>query len=911
MIAAIPIKHADARAHTVSSVCCYCGTGCGVRVQASGDQVLSVTGDPDHPSNQGRLCSKGRTLADTVRRDAARVREAEWRPRRDAARAPLALDDALELAAERLAGTIRRHGPHAVGFYLSGQLLTEDYAVFNKLARALVGTNNIDTNSRLCMSSAVSGYKRTLGADAPPACYDDLDSADLVLIAGSNMAYAHPVLFRRLEAAKAARPDMKVVVVDPRRTDTAGIADLHLAIAPGSDVALFLAMLNVMEREDLIDRGYIARHTQGFDALRARIGAYPPQVAQALCGVPASDIEQAARWFGQAGAALSMYTMGLNQSANGTAKNAALIHLHLATGQIGRPGAGPFSLTGQPNAMGGREAGGMATILPGHRDPADAAHRAEVAAAWGVPALPDTPGLPALHMFDAVLEGRVKVLWIAATNPAQSLPDQARVRQALRAAEFVIVQEAFANTETLAYADLVLPAATWPEKNGSVTNSERRISRVRAAIAPPGSAQPDWRLACGVARRLAARIAPHKAALFDYADEAAVFAEHAGLTAGRDLDYSAVDYAALEQGPRQWPVRGGHDTARLYADGRFPTPDGRARFIDVDHVPVADPVDGDFPLWLTTGRLRDHWHTMARTGLSATLVRHVEEPWISLHPQEMAGLGLAEDALVRVRSRRGAVVLPARADEGLEPGRAFLPMHWGSGFMAGDGVNALTPPACDPVSHQPELKHSAVDVAAAPLPWQAMAWLRGDAAALRQALAPWLARFPYAVLLPSALGGGGLRLRLAAEAAPAADVLDALARALRLDRPAAAFDDPARGVLRRAGLDDARRPDAFLLAGDTRAQAGMLAWADGGEAPAGLARLLMGRGGAAKRARTVCACMGVTDAAIESGIAAGLDLAGLKTQLGCGTGCGSCVPEIRDMLRRRRPVLAQASGLAT
>ena len=901
MNAGVPIVQAPAgdEDRTVSSVCCYCGTGCGVRVQARGDQVLSVVGDPDHPSSRGMLCSKGRALADTVRRDAARVRQAEWRPRRDAARAPLALDDALDLAAERLADAIRRHGPDAVGFYLSGQLLTEDYAAFNKLARALVGTNNIDTNSRLCMSSAVSGYRKTLGADAPPACYDDLDRADVVLIAGSNMAYAHPVLYRRLAAAKAARPDMKIVVVDPRRTDTADIADLHLAIAPGSDVALFHAMLNVMVRENLIDRDYIARHTEGFEALEARIAAYPAQAAQALCGVPAGAIEQAARWFGQAGAALSLYTMGLNQSASGTAKNAALIHLHLATGQIGRPGAGPFSLTGQPNAMGGREAGGMATLLPGHRDPADPAHRAEVAAAWGVEALPATPGLPALQMFDAVLEGRVKVLWIAATNPAQSLPDQARVRRALQAAEFVIVQEAFADTETLAYADLVLPAATWPEKDGSVTNSERRISRVRAAIAPPGSAQSDWRLACGVARRLAARIAPRKAALFDYADEAAVFAEHAGLTAGRDLDYSAVDYAALERGPRQWPVRHGLDTARLYADGRFPTPDGRARFLDIIPAPVAESVSDDFPLGLTTGRLRDHWHTMARTGLSATLVQHVEEPWISLHPHDMQVLDLADDTLVRVRSRRGGVVLPARADQGLKPGHAFLPMHWGSGFMAGDGVNALTLAARDPFSHQPELKHSAVSVAAARLAWQAMAWVRGDAAALRRAFAPWLARFPYAVLLPSALGGGGLRLRLGDETAPDAAVLEDLARALRLARPAAAFDDPARGVLRRAGLDGARRPDAFLLAGDVRAQAGMLAWADGGQSPAGLARLLMGRGGMATRSRTVCACMGVSDTAIEAGIAAGLDLAGLQAGLRCGTGCGSCLPEIRGMLQRR------------
>nr|MBF0684171.1 molybdopterin-dependent oxidoreductase [Pseudomonas sp.] len=538
----------------VSSVCCYCGTGCGVRVHTGGGRVIAVSGDESHPSSRGRLCSKGMALADTVRRDTARVLSARVRPARGQVLADVPLPQALDTVATRLAVIIRDHGPDAVGFYLSGQLLTEDYAVFNKLARGLVGTNNIDTNSRLCMSSAVTGYKQTLGADAPPACYDDLELADTVLIAGSNMAFAHPVLFRRLEAAKAARPQTRIVAVDPRRTDTTSLADLHLPILPGTDVALFHAMLNVMVWEGLVDDAYIERHTEGFAALKARVHEFTPRAAQDVCGVPAQDIITAARWFGQAGAALSLYTMGLNQSSSGTAKNAALIHLHLATGQIGKPGAGPFSLTGQPNAMGGREAGGMATLLPGHREPQNAEHRQEVAALWGVDRLPDTPGLPALDMFDAVLDGRIKALWIAATNPAQSLPDQARVRAALEKAELVIVQEAFAGTETLAYADIVLPAATWPEKDGTVTNSERRISRVRAAVPPPGDAQPDWRLACAVAQRLARHIAPGKAALFDYVDESAVFAEHARTTAGRDLDYSGLDYQVLERsGPQQWP----------------------------------------------------------------------------------------------------------------------------------------------------------------------------------------------------------------------------------------------------------------------------------------------------------------------------------------------------------------------
>lgn len=889
----------------VPSVCCYCGTGCGVRVQVRHGAVTAVRGDERHPANHGKLCSKGLALGDTVRRDGARVLSAQWREARGQLMQEIALDRALDIAADTLARAILSHGPDAVGFYLSGQLLTEDYAVFNKLARALAGTNNIDTNSRLCMSSAVSGYKRTLGADAPPACYEDLDLADTVLIAGSNMAYAHPVLFRRLEAARARRPDMKVIAVDPRRTDTTAFADLHLPIAPGSDVALFHAMLHVMVREGLVDHGYIRRHTEGFEALLARVEAFPPEEAQRICGVPAQDIIQAARWFGRADAALSLYTMGLNQSTSGTDKNAALIHLHLATGQIGKPGAGPFSLTGQPNAMGGREAGGMATLLPGHRDPASAADRAEVAALWGVDSLPGAPGVTALDMFDAVLEGRIKVLWIAATNPAQSLPDQARVRAALERAECVIVQEAFAGTETLAYADLVLPAATWPEKSGTVTNSERRISRVQAAVAPPGDAQPDWRLAQAVAQRLAGRIAPDKAARFAYRDESEVFAEHARMTAGRDLDYSALDYGVLRRdGPQQWPYRAGRGTARLYADGVFPTPSGRARFCDVGYRPPADMVTPDFPLQLTTGRLRDHWHTMARTSLARVLTQHVEEPWVSLHPEDMRRLKLEDGALARLRSRRGSVVLPARPDDGLRPGHAFLPMHWGSAFMAGQGVNALTSPAKDPVSHQPELKFSAISAEPACLAWQAAGWLQGDGAVLRVRLSPWLRRFDYAVLLP--VGAGGVRLRLAAAGRPEPALLTELADAFGLGRADVMFDDPARGKLRRVAAEHGVLR-AFLLAGDCRAQDALLSWAAGGDAPASISALLLGRIAGPARSRTVCVCNGVSEAAILAGIGSGCDLAALKSKLGCGTGCGSCVPEIQSLIARM-PAAAVTSG---
>lgn len=896
-------RQAPGGEHSVASICCYCGTGCGVRVHVRDDKVVSVQGDTSHPSSMGALCSKGTALIDTVRADQTRVLRASMRSERGAARQDVPLDTAYSHVADTFADIITRHGPDAVAFYVSGQLLTEDYAVFNKLARALIGTNNIDTNSRLCMSSAVAGYKQTLGADAPPACYEDLDHADTVIVAGSNMAYAHPVLFRRLMAAKSARTDMKIVVVDPRRTETAAAADLHLAITPGTDVALFHAMLNVMIWEDLLDRDYIDAHTTGFSKLKARVHDFTPQVAQGICGVPAADITQAARWFAQSHAALSLYTMGLNQSSAGTAKNASLIHLHLACGQIGRVGAGPFSLTGQPNAMGGREAGGMATLLPGHREPGNPEHRQEVADLWGVPSLPDTPGAPAVELFERLERGDIKAVWIVATNPAQSMPDQAQVRRALACAEFVVLQDAFAGTETARFADVVLPAATWPEKEGTVTNSERRISRVRAAIAPPGDARPDWELAINVARRLARRIAPQKADLFEYAGPADIFAEHARSTAGRDLDYSALDYARLDvEGPQQWPyVPGRSGSARLYGDGVFPTESGRARFVDVGYVPVAEAISARYPLHLTTGRLRDHWHTLARTALSPALTRHVEEPALGMHPADMARRGLVSGALIKLNSKRGALYLPAVADANLQQGHAFLPMHWGSAFMAGQGINAVTLAAVDPVSFQPELKHCAVEVIPAALPWQAVAWLRGDPALLRHALSAWLARWPYVVLLPVDVGGAGLRIRIAAAQAPASDVLNDLIADLTLTSPDVALDDPARGIFRRILLRD-EQPIAYALLGDIRAHDALAAWAAGARPQASLAHVLTGRTHTAPRDAVVCACHNVGADAIDAGIARGLRLDDLKRTLKCGTGCGACVPEIASRIGRATSV---------
>ncbi len=478
--------------HT-KSTCPYCGVGCGVIIESEGDQITGVRGDPDHPANFGRLCTKGSSLHLTASAPItrqARLLHPMRREHRGEQAVRVSWDQALGFATETFAQVIREHGPDAVGFYISGQLLTEDYYVFNKLAKGLIGTNNVDTNSRLCMSSAVAGYKMTLGADAPPNCYDDVNHAQCIFIVGSNTAWAHPILFRRIEDAKAANPQLKIVFCDPRRTDTAEIADLYLPIQPGTDVMLFHGMLHIMLWEGWVKADYIAAHTSGFEDLKATVRECTPDLVAQVCGLRKEDVYTAARLFATSAATLSLYCQGLNQSSSGAAKNAALVNLHLACAQIGKPGAGPFSLTGQPNAMGGREVGGMANLLSAHRDLGNEVHRAEVAALWGVPSVPAKPGKTAVEMFQAAADGEIKALWIACTNPAQSMPDQATVRRALERAEFVVVQEAFLTTATCDYADLLLPATTWGEKTGTVTNSERRISRVLPAVPEAGRHAP-------------------------------------------------------------------------------------------------------------------------------------------------------------------------------------------------------------------------------------------------------------------------------------------------------------------------------------------------------------------------------------------------------------------------------------
>jgi assimilatory nitrate reductase catalytic subunit len=962
VIPIVPVAPVIPAVRETKSTCPYCGVGCGVIVESQGAQITGVRGDPDHPANFGRLCSKGSTLHLTAASSITqqtRLLQPMQRATRGTAPQPVSWDDALDDAADRFAAIINQHGPDSVGFYLSGQLLTEDYYVFNKLAKGLIATNNVDTNSRLCMSSAVAGYKASLGADAPPNCYDDIGLAQTIFITGSNMAWAHPVLFRRLEDARRANPAMKLIVADPRRTETADVADLHLQLLPGTDVALYHGLLHLMLWEGLTDTAFIAAHTSGFEALRDRVREFSPQHVAQVCGLKEADIVQAARWFAgmgnagggvahAAGAArrsptLSLYCQGLNQSSSGTDKNTALINLHLASGQIGKPGAGPFSLTGQPNAMGGREVGGLANLLSAHRDLGNPWHRAEVAALWGLQggesAVPATPGKSAVEMFQAAADGEIRALWIACTNPAQSMPDQATVRRALQRCEFVVVQEAYATTATCAYADLLLPATTWGEKDGTVTNSERRISRVCPAVAAPGETRHDWAIGIDFARRLEQRLqathAPRRAdssSLFAFDDAESVWNEHRESTRGRDLDITGLSYAALDT-PQQWPLPQGatQGRARLYEDGRFATDDGRARFAAPAYRPVAEPRDARFPISLTTGRLRDQWHGMSRTGTLGRLFGHASEPCIEMHPQELTRRKWEAGDLVRVRSRRGELVLPVQPSDRVAPAQAFVAMHWGEEFVSGRsakgelmlGVNGLTTPAFCPQSKQPELKHAAVRMEGAELPWNllAAAWLpAAEVHAVRDRLRECFGDFDYAACVPFGREPAervGLLFRAAATAPVNDAVLSSIEQALGLHgAPVLRYTDPQRGQRRAMRLGkgkgkgaggDAAGLQAFMLAGDTRAQAWVLALLQDEQPAAAFGRALLESRSrpptaAAPRGRQVCNCLDVSEPNILAalGTASGsaeARLAQLQAKLKCGTECGSCLPALRTLVR--------------
>jgi len=896
------------------ATCPYCGVGCGIIIEHDGEQIKGVRGDPKHPANFGRLCTKGSTLHLTARPE-MRLLHPQLRINKSGERTRTSWGHALEVAATRFAEVIKEHGPDAVGFYISGQLLTEDYYVFNKLAKGLIGTNNIDTNSRLCMSSAVAAYKLTLGVDAPPCAYEDFDHTDCVLIAGANSAYAHPIAYRRIESAKAARPDLRIIVVDPRRTDTAAGADLHLAILPGTDIWLFNAILHVLVWDGYVDMPWVRAHTEGFEALREHVREVTPTVAAQICGVSAEDIVIAARWWGEAQTPMSLWCQGLNQSHHGTHNGTALIALSLAVGKVGKPGCGPFSLTGQPNAMGGREVGGLSNMLSAHRDLANPAHRAEVAALWGVDSVPENPGLSAVELFEAARSGKIKALWIACTNPAHSMPNQALVRDALEHCDFVVLQEAYANTETSDYADLLLPALSWGEKEGTVTNSERRITHVNAAIPGPGETRADWQIACDFARLLGEKLGYDKGAkMFAYSNPESIFLEHASSTQGRDLDITGLDYTILDaQGPQQWPFPAGatEGKTRLYANNHFETPSGKAHFVVPSPQLTAENIDARYPIHLTTGRLRDQWHGMSRTGKVARLYGHVDEPRIDLCQSDMEKRGLSEGYLVRIKSRRGEVILRAHAAEDIRSGQAFISMHWGRNTLGSSGANELTLHATDPYSKQPEFKHTAIQIAKADLPHQALfmrSALSADAAnqlAIEQAaaLAPWLKRFDYAAVFLAGREFPCLVLRIAHSQPIPSEWITELDALLALDGSnCLAYQDIRRGISKKALVEEDLLT-GLRLVGETIASDWLKNLMIERAPTAAVRRWLFAPLDTpplhqATRGRIVCNCLNVSENEILTYANAGLDLPGLQQKLRCGTSCGSCVPELKELLTR-------------
>ena len=709
------------------TLCPYCGVGCGLEVSppaqlgkatnrdSQGNPIWRVRGDKAHPSSQGMVCVKGATIAESL--DKNRLHYPMVRDSLDQEFRRVSWDEAFDLITKRIQTVRFTQGPEALCMYGSGQFQTEDYYIAQKLMKGCLGTNNFDANSRLCMSSAVAGYIQSFGSDGPPCCYDDLELTDCAFLIGTNTAECHPIVFNRLQKHHKKNRKVKMIVVDPRRTPTAEAADLHLAIRPGTDIDLLNGIAHLLMRWNYIDTMFMDDCTSNFPAYAEVIRHYSPEIVANQCGISIEDLETAARYWGKSERVLSLWSMGVNQSSEGTAKVRTIINLHLMTGQIGKPGAGPFSLTGQPNAMGGREAGGLAHLLPGYRAIKNPQHRAEVEEFWGLKPgqISPNPGLTAWDMITGLENGAVELLWIAATNPAVSMPDLERTKKALLRSPFTIYQDAYYPTETSAYAHVLLPAAQWGEKTGVMTNSERVVTLCQEFRQPPREAKADWEIFAEVGRRLGFEKE------FAFANSAEVYAEFVKLTKTRPCDMTGISHAQLQaEGATQWPhpeespnctdAINRVSNKRLYTNLRFHTPDGRARFGAYYSKGLAEPPDPDYPFVLTNGRLYGHWHTQTRTGRIEKICKMHPEPFIEIHPRDAAKLDIVDSMYVEVRSRRGKAKFPAKVTKAITPGTVFVPMHWGSLWADNAEANALTHPESCPDSLQPELKACAVQL---------------------------------------------------------------------------------------------------------------------------------------------------------------------------------------------------------
>lgn len=872
---------------SIKTTCPYCGVGCGVSASVEKDRVQTVVGDENHPANFGKLCVKGSVLHETMDHHGRLLH-----PSIDGVKVDW--DTAIDTVAQKLKTIAKQHGPDSIAFYLSGQLLTEDYYVANKLAKGFIGTSHVDTNSRLCMSSAVAGYKRAFGADAVPCNYEDLEQCDLLVLTGSNAAWTHPILYRRITKAKAENPNMKVVVIDPRRTASCDLADLHLALAPGADAFVFSGLLAYLSDKNHLNTDYINKHTQGFDEALAQAKTHSLAQVAYTSGLSEEDLLTFYRWFANTQKTISFYSMGVNQSATGTDKCNAIINCHLATGRIGKPGMGPFSITGQPNAMGGREVGGLANMLAAHMDYNEQSINT-VSEFWKTQTLSQKPGLKAVDLFDAVAKGTIKAVWIMGTNPVVSMPNAKHVQKALENCELVIVSDCIANTDTTATANVLLPARGWGEKSGTVTNSERRISRQRQLVSPVGEAKADWWIMSQVGKAMGFKEA------FDFSSPRDVFVEHAKLSGFQNTgtrpfnisglsELSKLEYDQLE--PIQWPVTRlkPKGSARLFEDGVFATANGKANFVAISaQLPQTDSLTDDYPLVLNTGRIRDQWHTMTRTGLTSTLLSHIDQPFVAMHPVTARSYDIEAGDLVEVSSPIGSIKVIAVIDKAMAKKQLFVPIHWNDQYSSMARVDTLVAPITDAISGQPELKYTCANITKV----NTQAW-----AIIVSRNQLDCAQFINWNASPLGQGQGYLyQIAIAANF----NWPDFIAnKRLHEQGPAQAYEH----------FSDHKHNDQRLVCfSDQQVELAIYSHQDSNQLPsASFMRDLFTKPVAnsywpllssttPSSGKLICSCFKVSEEAIQAAIEAGATSAQqLGQKLKCGTNCGSCIPELNSML---------------
>ncbi|GHA43529.1 nitrate reductase [Amylibacter ulvae] len=872
----------------VRTTCAYCGVGCGVIATPQPDGSVDIKGDPNHPANYGRLCAKGTNLGETLSTEDRLLHpmingvQSDW-------------DSATSLMAEKFQTAIREHGPDSVAFYVSGQLLTEDYYVANKLMKGFIGSANIDTNSRLCMASSVVGHKRAFGTDTVPCTYEDLENADLIVLVGSNLAWCHPVLHQRILAAKETR-GTQIINIDPRRTATSDLADMHLGIKSGGDVALFNGLLNAIVDAGAIDQDYIDQHVNGFDAAISTARETSLDQLMNLTGLSGDELTAFYSAWIENKRVVTIYSQGVNQARDGSDKVNAIINCHLATGRIGRIGMGPFSITGQPNAMGGREVGGLSNMLAAHLDIENENHREIVADFWNAPTLPTQAGLKAVDLFDGCASGQIKALWIICTNPAVSMPRANDVAAAIKNVDFVAVSDIIAKTDTTVLADVLLPATGWGEKDGTVTNSERRISRQRGFLPAPADTKHDWQIICDVAAKMGWGNA------FAFKTPSDIFSEWAAMTklsrdAGKDLDLTSyamindVEYDAME--PIQWPIKSDQSDTRFFANGGFYTSDARANMLAVAPQSNASVTSIEYPFTLNTGRVRDHWHTMTRSAKSPTLSTHMGEPYAEIHPDDARALNIKPASLVMTESPHGSVILRALITDRVQRGQIFAPLHWTSLWASRARIDTLVPSLCDPHSGQPELKRAAVKISPYAAHWYAFAVSADEP-------------HPTTPYWAKAQTKSGWRVELAAKGAPLDFITFAKSELGLSDEEPVVYEDKNTGQYRAAFMRDGRVVATIFAANEPVALSrtfvvnAMNTGADH--------NLLAGIGGADQpdQGAIVCTCFNVGANKLATLVQSGkaISIAQIGDAVLAGTNCGSCRPELAAIIHRHAPKIA-------